>query len=78
MDIATGRIGYTKNAPLEMIIDDGIKTARENGCDAFDYKVGEVDGYEIRVVMEPKDKSFESVIIDGVDGFGYSMAFDKD
>ena len=78
MNIDLNKIGYTENSSFKMIVEDGIKTARESEVEAFEYKVAELNGYEVKIVIEPKLGCFDTIDIDGVNGFGYSLAFDKD
>ena len=77
MNIDISKIGYTKNADFKTIIEDGVKTAIDEGVEAFEYMVAEINGYEVKVVVEPKLGCFDTIDIDGVNGFGYSLAFDK-
>ena len=70
-------IGYATNVSFQTIVEDGFKTAKEDGCEGFEYTVGKVKGGELKVVFEPDSGSYDSSSIDGVDGFGYALAFEK-
>lgn len=72
------KIHYVKNKTLQDIIEDGIKMTSEAGGDGFEYMVGKVDGYKIKVSIE-SPKSVSSICeFDGVNGFAFALVCEKD
>lgn len=72
------KIHYIENKTLKDILDDGISMTTEAGGDGFEYTVGEVDGYKVKVSIE-SPKSVSSVCeFDGVNGFAYALVCEKD
>ncbi|MFD3318071.1 hypothetical protein ACE414_10560 [Alteromonas macleodii] len=72
-------IKYARNATFQQVVEDGFDQISEG--EGFEYTVGKVRGGELKVVFEPEYKAgsyIESVCIDGVDGFGYCLAFESD
>lgn len=62
---------FPENVSFEMVIRDGFDNCDEG--EGFEYIVGKVRGGEIKVVFEPDSPDFSSSVIDGVDGFGYTL-----
>jgi|GEM_PF-4882480 len=54
------KIVYAKSVSFQTIIEDGIQMAADCGADSFEYIVGRVGDYEVKVVME-KDQSVSEV-----------------
>jgi hypothetical protein len=60
------------------IVKDGFKSMTESDCDGFEYIVGKVKGGSVKIVFEPDDSDVtDSVVIDGVDGYGYCLLFEE-
>lgn len=72
------QIKYAKSVSLKTIVDDGFKQIqmKDSNCQGFEYTVGKVCGGKLKVVFEPDQKIYNSAEIDGVDGFGFIMAFE--
>lgn len=62
---------YSKEVNLEKIVNDGFKQIEEG--EGFDYIVGHIRGGKLKVVFEPDSNDFQSAVIDGVEGFGFTM-----
>ena len=72
------KIHYVKNKSLQDIIEDGISMTAEAGGDGFEYIIGEVDGYKVKVSIE-SPKCVSSICeFDGVNGFAYSLLCEKE
>ncbi len=67
-------IKFAPNATFEMVVADGFSHCEPG--EGFDYIVGRVAGGELKVVFDPYSPDFSSNIINGVDGFGYILAFE--
>lgn len=67
---------YVGNKTLEDVVDDGFSQIEEG--EGFEYIIGHVRGGKLKVVFEPDIQGgYESIVIDGVEGFGYTLAFEK-
>ena len=71
------KLGYARNVDLKTIIEDGFKVAKDSDCEGFEYTVGKVLGGNIKVSFEPDLDSHDIADIDGVDGFGFCMVYEK-
>ena len=64
---------FSTGKTFEDVVRDGLNQI-DTG-EGFEYTVGKIYSGELKVVFEPKG-SHGSVVIDGVDGFGYCLAFE--
>ena len=62
---------FPTNASFAEVVKHGFDSIKDG--DGFEYIVGEVCGGEIKVVFEPDSPDFSSEVIDGVDGFGFTL-----
>lgn len=70
-------IKFAPNATFEMAVADGFSHCAPG--EGFDYIVGHMAGGEMKVVFAPNSPDFYSNVIDGVEGFGYTLVVeDKD
>jgi len=67
-------ISYAADKTLIDVVEDGFSQIEEG--EGFEYTIGKVRGGSLKVVFEPESPDFESVVIDCVDGFGYTLAFE--
>lgn len=67
-------IGFASNVTFEMVVEDGFSHCEPG--EGFDYVVGLVAGGELKVVFEPDSPDFCSNFINGVEGEGYTLAFE--
>ncbi len=68
------------NVDLLTILKDGFNTMEKEGADCFEYIIGEVKGGKLKIVFEPDDMPVcsDTVVIDGVDGFGYTLVYEDE
>ena len=74
------KIYYVKNASLQTVIEDGIKSVDEeqdDSIDGFDYKVGELENHDIVVSLRTRKAASDLIEIVGVNGFGFVMVMQK-
>ena len=65
------RFFFPSNASFEGVVKHGFESIEDG--EGFEYIVGKVCGGQIKVVFEPDSPDFSSAVIDGVDGFGYTL-----
>lgn len=70
------KITYSSNATLKKVVDHGFEVMEKNDCEGFEYVVGNVKGGQLKVVFKPDKPVYDVVGIDGVYGFGYTLAFE--
>ena len=71
-------LAEVKDMTISGIIKDGVGEMADDDM-GFEYKVGEIDGFEVKVSMEPIGNVSGTVTcVDGVDGFGFLMVYEKD
>lgn len=68
MSFDTSKLKYMKNADLKAVLDDAFSDLDHD--EGFEYTVGKIFGGELKIVFEPDSSCFDSVCIDGVEGFG--------
>lgn len=68
---------YADNVNFKTIFEDGLKIAVANGLDSFEYKVGEIGGQAVKVILESNEPVSDMVMVDGVEGFGYTLVGEK-
>lgn len=61
---------YAPNVTLQKVLEDAFCQIEEG--EGFEYIVGEINGGKLKIVFEPKG-FHEQVVIDGVNGFGYTL-----
>jgi hypothetical protein len=66
------KLYYPSNVDFKKVLEDGLEQINPK-VDGFEYIVGEVQGGKVKVVFEPDSVCYDSIEIDGVDGFGYSL-----
>jgi hypothetical protein len=66
------KLYYPSNCDFKKVLEDGLEQIdpKEEG---FEYIVGEIQGGKVKVVFEPDSSAYDSIEIDGVNGFGYSL-----
>jgi len=64
-------ITFKTGKSFEDVVRDGL--SQIDSGEGFEYTVGEIYGSKLKVVFE-LEKSHDSVVIDGVNGFGYTLA----
>ena len=64
----------SNSASFEDVVNDGFDQTSDGF--GFEYIVGKIKGGDLKVVFEPEG-THESIVIDGVDGFGYILAFEE-
>ena len=62
---------FPKNGSFEEVVKHGFESIEPG--EGFEYIVGRVRGGELKVVFEPDSPDFSSAVIDGVDGFGFTL-----
>jgi len=67
-------ISFAAGKTLLDVVEDGFSQIEEG--EGFDYTIGKIRRGSLKVVFEPDSPDFESVVIDGVDGFGYTLVFE--
>ncbi len=67
------KLSLATTATLKDVIEHGLEQAKDCDAEGFDYKVGEIDGGEIIVSFKPTKSCFDSIEIDGANGFGYTL-----
>jgi hypothetical protein len=65
------KLFFPANASFEMVVKDGFENCEAG--EGFEYIVGKIRGGELKVVFEPDSPDFTSSVIDGVDGFGFTL-----
>ncbi|WP_299001706.1 hypothetical protein [uncultured Shewanella sp.] len=70
------KIIYSSNATLEKVVEHGFEIMKENDCEGFEYVVGNVKEGQLKVTFKPDKSVYDVVNIDGVNGFGYTLAFE--
>tara|TARA_R100001480_G_scaffold10159_1_gene18644 strand:- start:683 stop:958 length:276 start_codon:yes stop_codon:yes gene_type:complete len=76
-NIDVSKLGYAKEVDFKKVLEDGISIATKDGADGFSYKVGEINGMDVIITLEPSFGMMDTIDIDGVDGFGYTLVFEK-
>jgi len=64
-----------KHVCLSKVVTDGFSQIQDG--EGFEYIIGEIKGGKLKVVFEPDSDNFQSLTIDGVNGFGYTLAFEE-
>ncbi len=72
-EIKDNNLKFETGKTFEDVVRDGLKQI-DTG-EGFEYTVGKIYGGYLKVVFEPRG-DHGSVVIDGVDGFGYTLAFE--
>jgi len=68
-------IKYANNATLADVVNDGFGSIDPG--EGFEYTVGRIRGGKLKVIFEPDTSCFETVEIDGVEGFGYALVYEE-
>lgn len=74
-DMPNKEIKYSENTTLESVVIDGFNQIEDG--EGFEYIVGHVRGGKLKVVFEPDSKDFCLAVIDGVEGMGYTLAYEE-
>ena len=74
---AKGSLRYTVNKSLKDVVSDGFERMQKEGCKGFEYTIGKVRGGSLDITFSPHNGDYESVCIDGVNGFGYCLVFEE-
>lgn len=67
---------YASNVTLADVVEDGFDQVEDG--EGFDYTVGRIKGGTLKVVFEPDEECFESVQINSVKGFGYTLVTEEE
>ena len=66
-------ISFTTKTIMD-VVEDGFDQIDDG--EGFEYIVGHIKRGKLKVVFEPNTNDHECSRIDGVEGFGYILAFD--
>ena len=68
------KLAYTNdNINFKTVLEDGLREMRKSDAEGFEYTVGEIMGGKVKVTFEPDSTAFDTIDIDGVNGFGYTL-----
>ena len=54
---------FVDSNALESAIKDALQEMREDGAEGFDYKIGEIQGMDLRIVAENKNAADMEIIV---------------
>lgn len=72
------RLATVKNMTLTDILRDGVDEMGDDDM-GFEYTIGEIDGFEVKVTMEPIGPAAGTVTcVDGIHGLGFTLIYEAD
>lgn len=68
-------IGFAADKTFIDVVGDGFEQIEDG--EGFEYIVGHIKGGKLKIVFEPTSDDHNCAVIDGVEGLGYTLAFNE-